>query len=339
MEVEEEEEEETTISIETDLLEHFARHQPQLEPFDDFNELTVDTGVACVTRQVDCTLLFSGGNSGDNNITIAQWQNRLHINYRSWVDASSFNCFEVSLSPRFCKRGENRVAYRLYNRFDDTAYMKGLEETQPVPIDDIALINGHPWHANSESYFPLDGPTLQLLWYVPAEWADRLNAMPGPQRNELLDRHSKRVDELFTTANANDTPLSYEEKTALCEEVVRIHAHNLENSMTSDIEHMKQWAFVGYCEMVARAERAGGYLRQLDECRMIPRSHWVLHPSSNTVFFINMHPSTSLTLCNASTEPWPLKGCNYNGSLAPAHSIQFDCDEKGGITYEMSTKM
>lgn len=315
------------------MLQHFAEHRPHLEPFSHFNELTLDTGVASVTRRPDGTLLVESGDGVTT--TIVQWQHRLHINYQARID-ESIMCFKAWLSPRFCKNGENRVAWRFLNMFDNDEYMQQQVEAPPI---DNALIDDHPWHANSESYVPLSGNALES-WYIPAEWADRLNAMPGPQRNELMDRHRKRIETVVTNQSCGGdvtsfASLTHKERHTRCTEAAQQHAQVLEVAMANDIDHMKRWAFSGFCEMVGRAKRASAHLLQLDEGRLVAKSQWVLPSSSwdpTAKLFINLAQSTTLTLCNASTEPWSLHGKNFVGSLAPAQTMQFQCDADGRVS-------
>lgn len=321
------------------MLQHFAQHRPHPAPSGDFNEITLDTGVARVTRQPDGTLLIEGGDvdGGVEAITVAQWQNRLHVNYRAWID-ENIQCFKALLSPRFCKSGENRVAWRLFNMFDDDVYMQQLAATgdgaDATTTIDSALINEHPWHANTESYHPLCEKAM-ALGYVPAEWTDRLNAMPGPQRNESLARHQRRVEALVTRLSyAGDA-----DAFAQCAEAAQGHAHELERALVSDIAHMKRWALAGYCDMVRRAKQTSEHLRELDEGRLVPQPQWVVLPpissSSAPNLFINQHRSTTLTFHNASTAAWLLHGNDFCGPLLPSQVIRFDCDANGRKTHHI----
>ena len=101
------------------MLLYFSEHRPHTEPFDDFNEITLDTGVACVTRQDDGTLLVD---SPEHKTTMAQWQRRIHINYRAWISSHN-TVFKATLHTRFCRNGENHIAWVFANKFDDVAYI------------------------------------------------------------------------------------------------------------------------------------------------------------------------------------------------------------------------
>ena len=96
---------------------------------------------------------------------------------------------------------------------------------------------------------------MRRSWYVPEEWCDRLNANSGPVRNELMDRHRKRVEALATEHSMGKN-WSRDELETLYENMLRDYRHELETAFEKDMELMAQWVHVGYRDMMALWSRS-----------------------------------------------------------------------------------
>jgi hypothetical protein len=322
------------------IVQYFTEHRPCAEePFTDFNELSIDAGAARVTRQADGSLVVESMDGIDGHgVTLAQWRQRLHVNYEARIEAHA-TCFKATLTPRFCHPGENHVSFCMHNKWEDENYMERVhawllqhETTTPTPPDTKNSVV-HPWH---ENYLPIPEDALLTGWYVPGEWVTELNERYGPLRNELLDRHRARVKALVKPpCQSSFDALPSKEKDNFYVSVMRDFLGHFREALDRDIELMSRWAKIGYQYMVARMLCLKARLTEEDESRLVARVCWSLPAppldSGQQKLFINVSRGTSLVLHNESLDDWSLHGPGFVGVLAQGQIIKFEHSKEGGL--------